>query len=448
MNYQDTLKLLQEFNIFVDEMDAKVLNIKNNYNNKISQTDSEHTASLRKFNQSVDDEIAGINKKAQSMIKEARGIEAQINQMDKHLLEVDKYYEKTKKKKEEALKNEVSPKYKDTEDYFKALQEIKKQFNTISEKYSKDILPKILNGLNYMFSIKRKKDYEELIVLGNTVRNFIEQIKKETNELSNEYIEEMRGKFAQQRQGLLHSQNEFKNKLEQDYVVGTENLSTEIDSKLEEMFSLEVVDSLEDTIENYKKNYGRVNKNIKDPEDSMYIGFLEYPLDDFIQTPAVASIVKMRCKSIIENNNLRFPLNFSGNSTYTIMLTNITNRLAMQQFMQGIMFSFLSTVSVADLKLSVIDTENHGNSVDTFFEAKKKLPELFENKFYTNPEDAKEKLRSLNDRVEYISQELLGTEYKTIFEYNEKNPDSMQSLELLTIFDFPKGLDIRFYVLS
>lgn len=46
-----------------------------------------------------------------------------------------------------------------------------------------------------------------------------------------------------------------------------------------------------------------------------------------------------------------------------------------------------------------------------------------------------------NQKIEYISQDLLGTQYSSIFGYVQKNPDTDFTVELLTIFDFPKGTD-------
>lgn len=98
-------------------------------------------------------------------------------------------------------------------------------------------------------------------------------------------------------------------------------------------------------------------------------------------------------------------------------------------------------MQVSKLKLSVIDCENHGNSAAPYFDARKKMPELFDGQFYTNYEAAAAKIRALNEEVERISQDVLGTQYASVFGYAKDNPNSECRVELLTVFDFPKGFD-------
>ena len=58
----------------------------------------------------------------------AKKILAEINKLDEKLSSVDKYYVKTKKKKEELLSDTTSDAYDDATDYFKTLGKIKDSF--------------------------------------------------------------------------------------------------------------------------------------------------------------------------------------------------------------------------------------------------------------------------------------------------------------------------------
>ena len=67
------------------------------------------------------------------------GILADIDKLDAKLSKVDKYYVKTKSKKEELLSDTTSERYSEATDYFETLEKIKADFNLLFKKYS-DVL--------------------------------------------------------------------------------------------------------------------------------------------------------------------------------------------------------------------------------------------------------------------------------------------------------------------
>ena len=81
------------------------------------------------------------------------------------------------------------------------------------------------------------------------------------------------------------------------------------------------------------------------------------------------------------------------------------------------MFGYLSSVPVSKLMYSVFDPENHGNSISPFFDAKKKLPELFGDQIYISKNEIANKIEQLNTRIENLLQDKIGTEYANIFDY-------------------------------
>ena len=102
-------------------------------------------------------------------------------------------------------------------------------------------------------------------------------------------------------------------------------------------------------------------------------------------------------------------------------------------FSHAYMFGFLASCPIAKLTFSVVDPENRGNSISPFFDAKKKLPELFGEKIYISREDVSAKINSLNLAVEEVLQEKLGTEFENIYAYAESVPAYEVSPELLEI---------------
>ena len=97
------------------------------------------------------------------------------------------------------MSDTTSDVYNDATDYFNTLETIKESFKTIYKKYSEDILPGLINGLNYLFSSQRKKDYEELIILRNTVAAFVKEIEEMLPPLTEENLAMLKEEYFTQR---------------------------------------------------------------------------------------------------------------------------------------------------------------------------------------------------------------------------------------------------------
>ncbi len=443
ISYKKVIYIINQLIVSLGEMDDKIIKSQKDYNSKVNQMAAEYNSKNQKFERDCENAIASLQRNSKSMINEAQKIESQVIQMDTKLSQVDKYYLKTKKKKLQELSDKKSEKFTDNTDYFKILKDIKERYEVVSKKYSEEILPSILNSLNYIFSGKRKRDYEELIILKNTVEQFIEEMKKNLNMATEETIAEMKNEHDAQKQEMLNSQETFKKQQEDQYINNLNEISEEIERRFQNLLPDEIINFMASTIEEYKKSCLKVNTTNEIRNNIFYIGYVDFPVKEFIQSNTLISYITKKCEPLmIDNYKIRFPLILSSAEPFDIFIEKSDDgKVAIQQMVQGIMFSFLSSTPVMNLSFSVIDCQSHGNSVANYFDAKKKLPELFKEKFYTNQDEAVQRIYELNDRVDYISQEILGTEYNDIFEYKKENTNYNGKIEVLTIFDFPKGLD-------
>ena len=237
--------------------------------------------------------------------------------------------------------------------------------------------------------------------------------------------------------------------LENQYAMSLNRIASAIDEGLNRILPDELVDFISSQIDLYIVSHDRVNASTTVANGILYLGFIDYPIASFIQSQTLASFVNEKCRKLIMNGSIKFPVICSTTTALPIYLQkNGSTSEGVLRVMQGVIYSFLSSVPVAKLHINVIDCENHGNSVSAFYEVKRKMPELFGEKIYTDSEDAAERIRSLNEKIEYISQNLLGTQYSSIFGYSRNNPDFDFSVELLTIFDFPKGTSTRLHILE
>ena len=170
--------LISELNNFADRSEALIARSRSDYESSRSALSEKYHTAFSGLEKSCNSNCEAISLKSKRALAEAGRMLEDVEALDARLMQVDKYYLKTKTRKEAELAGTTSDRYHDSTDYFAVLEEIRAQYADISRKYSEDILPALLNGLNYLFSARRKKDYEELIVLLNTIRTFTAEIRE------------------------------------------------------------------------------------------------------------------------------------------------------------------------------------------------------------------------------------------------------------------------------
>jgi len=441
VDYGIVLKIIQRLNLFVDNADATIQRTWANFNTDKSQLANSHDAAMRKLNFDFNRNKGALNARAQTVLSEAKEIHQEILKLDSTLTAADKYYVKTKKKKEEELASVQSERHSGDKDFFESLKSIRDQYQSLTRKYSQDILPAIINGLNYMFSSKRKQDYEELIVLKNTVETLINEISQTLPELTQESIATLDADFSQGQQQLSDRNNIAAQQLVKRHELDTEMLAELICEQLDEILPDTVVAQLADTTEQYLNALCKVNTNRHN--EYFVLGFIDYPLGLYVQSPILTTLILEKCAPILaENQILRFPLVFLKTQIMNWMIKNDgSGNEAILQFMQSAMLEFLSEVPITQLTYSVIDPESRGNSIAPFFDLKKKLPELFDEKIFVSRDEILEKLDSLNEYIDQTLQNRIGSQYETIFDYEKETPNYFVPMQLLFIYDFPKGFD-------
>ena len=213
-SFRDCLRLIQKLNEFADRMDVRICQAQQTYTTSSQILDRKQQQELAQFDSSCENVIADIRNKSQQLISDAERIDCEMKELDARLSSVDKYYVKTKLKKQTELTGVKNDAYKNNSDYFTVLNQVKQDYAQLSKKYSEEILPALLNGLNYLFSGKRKQDYEELIVLQNTLDSFIGDIKKDIPEVTADTIRDMRGDYERERTKLLIKHRDEKARFE------------------------------------------------------------------------------------------------------------------------------------------------------------------------------------------------------------------------------------------
>lgn len=442
MTQAEVFALIGEINDFADRSEALINRTRTSYEQNKKILTSRHNSALAQLEKSYKNNCDAISSKSNKTIKEARQMLSDVESLDTRLVQVDKYYLKTKTKKEAELADTISDQFNDATDYFLVLEEIKSQYTVISRKYSEDILPALINGLNFLFSSKRKQDYEDLIVLLNTIRAFVKEIEEELPPITNEGLAAQKESYFSKRKELINSNQRELDRYEQNYRMTLDNIADSIYDELDKILPDEFVDFLASQLTDYANNCMKVNTCNVIQNQTLYMCYVDYPVDFFVQSGIVASLIKEKCSSIISNGSIRLPIavTIEDAPAWLVTDTSVDHSMA-RVFSHAYMFGFLASCPIAKLTFSIIDPENRGNSISPFFDAKKKLPELFGEKIYISREDVSAKINSLNLAVEEVLQEKLGTEFENIYAYAEAVPAYEVSPELLVLYDFPKGFD-------
>ena len=442
MTQMEVFALIGEINDFADRSESLINRTRTSYEQNKRTLISRHNSTLAQLEKSYKSNCDAISSKSSKTIKDAHQMLSDVESLDAKLTQVDKYYLKTKIKKEAELADTISDQFNESIDYFSVLDEIKAQYTVISRKYSEDILPALINGLNFLLSSKRKKDYEELIVLLNTIRSFVKEIEEELPPITNESLAAQKESYFSKRKDLINSNQREVERHEQNYRVTLDNVADCICDELDRLLPDEFVSFLAMQLEEYGNSFLHVNASAEIQNQTFYMCYVDYPVDFFAQSGIVASLIKEKCASILNNGSIRLPvaMTIQDAPTWLVSDSTVDHNMA-RVFSHAYMFGFLASCPIAKLKFSIVDPENRGNSIYPFFDAKRKLPELFGEKIYISRENVSTKINSLNLAVEEILQEKLGTEFENIYTYAESVPAYEVSPELLVLYDFPKGFD-------
>ena len=445
VSQDEIIALVADLNSFADGAESLISSAQRSYQAEQEKLKRTQNAQLANLDADCKTKCESVRQKSQNAIRDAKRILTDVTKLDRQLSNIDKYYSKTKVRKEALLVDTTDESYSSSTNYFETLAEIQSSYNILFRKYSEYILPGLLNGLSYIFSSQRRRDYEELIILRNTVAAFVMEMERELPPIIEENIALIRRQSTVQRTALMERHRKELAALEAHYNAQLDEVAGKICSNLDEILPHGFVTYLRELTQRYISGAFKVNGSGVIQDGILGMCFIDYPVNYFVESKIVASVIQDKCAGLLtEQGAIRLPIAMSTTYAPVWMITSDgSSSSAVQGFTHALMFGFLSSFPVSRLTYSVVDPENRGNSIFPFFDAKKKLPELFGEKIYVNSEDISTKIAKLNEKIETILQERLGTQYETVFDYERENPDCTAHAELLLLYDFPKGFDER-----
>ena len=439
--------IIQKFNDlanFVSNCEAAINKNQNDYQIKLQALDDYLCSESNRLRSESEQNKKVLIQKADSMLDEALKISGAINQIENTLMSKDKYYRKTKKNKEEELREKTNNGY-DGEDYFQILDTICVDFDRISLKYREKILPGIINGIHYFFSSKRKADYEELIILQNTVAVFISEIKDNLSTFRDDALQKIEKSYQHEQQKLRLKFETEKTRAESEHEESVTELTEVISESLDVVFPDELVDEMSNAISEYLDSMHKVTDK-RMSSDSFFSLFNAYlPMALVGASGPVYTFITEKLEKLIINTQagdfLLMPvLGYTDKSSNWYFQWDNTNREFVNQLVCDVMYSVLARVPVGHLTFDIVDPISRGTNIRAYYDARSKIPELFSDRIYFNNTDIDNRLTYFSNYIDYVIQRTLGTRYNSVFEYSDDHEEFIPDVKYLIIFDFPKGM--------
>lgn len=206
----------------------------------------------------------------------------------------------------------------------------------------------------------------------------------------------------------------------------------------------ERLDVISEMMTNYQRDYAQVPELNTPFPPFVTVGSVEYPDDIFAESPGFSEISERFAGGKEDPTAISLPLTFDLRNSFNLLCEyQEENADFIMGFTHHIMWSFLSFMPVSKVNITVFDAKSRGNSIIPFLEFRKKVPEIFGQGIFSDPQEITEQLKGLNRRIDDFIQEKLSNKFKDILEYNLNAPSRAEAINLLMIYDFPHGLDDR-----
>ena len=441
ITYQMVLGLIRNINTFAEQSDQKIQQLWSNFNNSKARLEKQYNEFMSGASSELNANSSAIKKKATKLKESAESVYEEILTLDTALANADKYYIKTREKKAAELAQKTESSITSGNDFFVALEQVKGQFTALSAKYSKDKMPALFDGINYLFSSQRKQDYEELIVLKNTLEKLMDEIIKAIPELIGDSMQGFTENHSDRTTAIKKKYQTELTSLNEKYENNVMSLADEICEHLDAVLPDSLLRSLSDINKQYSQSLLEMNSSYSGWNQSVIIGHIDYPLELFVSSNILFSLIKDKCGSIlVQKKLLRFPLVFSLRNAINLHIKHTAEADLKEKFIASVMQSFISSVPITDLEFTVIDSENNGKSISALFDYQKKLPLLFGKEILITSDGVEEALEKICANIDECIRYKLGSSYENVFEYADDNSGASPAIKVVVVFDSPKSL--------
>lgn len=452
--------LAPELITFASRADQQAAAVLANCRQEADQLSRRHAEELAKMEQAYQASCAAVKKHADASLSSAGDCLDKIHSWDQALSQEDETYRLSNRLAdwnksaqtvdEDALRRCTGAEQSGVIDYLRELRGMSSRFVTLFSTYiSGSFLnggtkERVLNGLSYAISSRRKKDYNELIVLRNTAELLLEQMQRTLPQLTAKKLDALKADYLARRGSAEKRQETEKHALEQKYTNIRHQTGDRLRAELDRLLPDDQLDYFLKVWNNYGRSLYKVNSGKSIRGGVLEVFFLHYRQEEAVRQKFLRSALESKCEKLMKDGCIRLPAVMSARDTpIWLIASDGSDDSVVQQFTHAIMFGLLSSCPVGRLSYTIVDPEKRGNSVSPFFDAQMKLPELFGGGILTSESEVADRIRRLNKRIEEILQKRIGGRYETVFDYARANPGYEPREELVVLYDFPRGFDER-----
>lgn len=148
----EVFALIAELNDFIEKWDPRLVTKEREYQAKRTRIVAENNAEKTHREKAYKQECETLSRQSAKMIEDAQKILEDVDQMDQQLMSSDKYYSKTKTRKEAELAGVESQAYRNYTALMEGIEAIRRDYGQISKKYRESMLPFLINDLHFLFS--------------------------------------------------------------------------------------------------------------------------------------------------------------------------------------------------------------------------------------------------------------------------------------------------------
>ena len=147
-----------------------------------------------------------------------------------------------------------------------------------------------------------------MIILHNTLRLFEKEIEEVLPTLASEELAQQKKAYFAKRASILESNKRELTTFEETYRATLDNIADRICVALDEVLPDVLINFLHSQIKEYSKTENKVNTSQHIENGILHMSYVDYPVDFFVQSAIVASLIKEKCASLLVDGSIRMHL--------------------------------------------------------------------------------------------------------------------------------------------
>jgi len=211
------------------------------------------------------------------------------------------------------------------------------------------------------------------------------------------------------------------------------------DSVLELLSNYIPDEEIDSIVRETRRVWNNIDKVPEKLESTVLMGGISMRLKDYCDNNALVSLVSTKAGDLFGEDYLHLPIvvNLKAKGNNSLIVHGKDENQISTEVLNGMLFAFLLSIPPELLTINIIDPLNKGRSVGPFLTFKEGDSNLLN--ISTDEDSIQKMLGSISEHISSTIVDKFGSVYSNIWEYNDNNDDNKIGINVLNIFDFPKG---------